>query len=136
MFQALLMLDKEIFDKDLPCITKSKNINLEQCHVYSFNTKSLDSLKVDDVEVFKKSECYTALLIIGKKHEKYVNKGNNNICTGNSDHHELKIVNITLIISSKSSNSSQSIYIFRISVDQHFLVIVYHPTVSQFLKDS
>lgn len=88
------MLDKEIFDMDLPCITKSKNINLEKCHVYSFNTKSHGSLKVDDVEVFKKSECYTALLINGKKHEKYVNKGNNNICTGNSDHHELKIVSI------------------------------------------
>ncbi|CAO1320798.1 unnamed protein product [Diamesa tonsa] len=88
---ALLMLDKEIYDMDLPCITKSKNINLEKCHVYSFNTKFHDSLKVDDVEIFKKSECYTALLINGKKHEKYVNKGNNNICTGNSDHHELKI---------------------------------------------
>lgn len=128
------MLDKEIFDKNLPCITKSKNVNLEKCHVYSFNTKSHNSLKVDDVEVFKKSECYTALLINGKKHEKYVNKGNNNICTGNSNHTELKIVSI-FIRQSKSLLTKLDLIYFRILVDQHFHVVVYCQTKCQFLKE-
>lgn len=97
-FQALLLLENEIHDGDIPCI-QSANIDRSRCHVFSWGSlKSSENLmKVDNVEVFTKGECYTSHLINGKKHEKYVNKGNNNICAGSLHHqyarqYELDIV--------------------------------------------
>lgn len=91
-FQALLMLETEIYDGDLPCIIKSKDVH--RCHVFSWGTSkfSENSMKVDNVEVLSKGECYTQHLISGKKHEKYVHRGNNNICVGNANRFELDIV--------------------------------------------
>jgi hypothetical protein len=54
--------------------------------------RSENSMKVDNVEVFTKGECYTSHLVSGKKHEKYVKSGNANICVGNSHNYELDIV--------------------------------------------
>lgn len=95
------MLEKEIYDGDLPCITRS-NVD-ENCQVFSWGSiKSFENLmKVDNVQLFTKGECYTAHLINGKKHEKYVNKGNNNICVGqqhgqNSNSYDLDIVRFLL----------------------------------------
>lgn len=95
-FQALIMLDREIPDVDLPCISKS-NIDNSRCHVYSwapwrFAKNFENSMKVDNVEVFTKGECYTSHLIDGKRHEKYVSRGNNNICVGSVNQYELDIV--------------------------------------------
>lgn len=89
------MLEREIYDGDLPCIIKN-NIDNTRCHVFSWgNHKNYEnSMKIDNVEVFTKGECYTSHLIRGKKHEKYVNKGNNNICVGSANHYELDIVRL------------------------------------------
>lgn len=39
-------------------------------------------MKIDNVNVLTKGECFTFHLINGKNHEKYVRNGNNNICAG------------------------------------------------------
>lgn len=93
------MLEREVYDGDLPCITKT-NVDNSQCHVFSWgNAKSYEnSMKVDNVEVFSKGECYTAHLVSGKRHEKYVNRGNNNICVGSHNNYELDIVRTKLIV--------------------------------------
>lgn len=93
--KALLLLEHEIYDGDLPCIIKN-NIDNGHCHVFSWgNHKNYEnSMKIDNVEVFTKGECYTSHLISGKKHEKYVNKGNSNICVGSANHYELDIVRL------------------------------------------
>lgn len=91
------MLETEIYDGDLPCISRS-NIDTSHCHVFSWgNARNYEHMmKVDNVEVFTKGECYTSHLISGKHHEKYVNKGNNNICVGNANRYELDIVSYEL----------------------------------------
>ena len=90
--QALLMLETEIYDGDLPCI-QSNNIDNARCSIFSWGSaKNFENtLKVENVQVFSKGECYTQHLINGKKHEKYVNRGNNNICVGSSNRYELDI---------------------------------------------
>lgn len=107
---ALLMLEKELpATVDLPCVSQS-NIATNLCHVFSWsNSKFFVAMKMDNVEVFSKGECYTSHLILGKKHEKYVNKGINNVCVGNVNHNELNIVSfnffrqkITILIFFKS----------------------------------
>lgn len=92
------MLEQEIYDGDLPCITRS-NMDSSRCHVYSWGSakRSVNSMKIDNVEVFTKGECYTAHLINGKRHEKYVSKGNNNICVGSQNKYELDIVRLFFI---------------------------------------
>lgn len=94
------MLEQGIYDGDLPCITRT-NINNQRCHVFAWgNSKNFEnSMKVDNVEVFSKGECYTSHLVSGKKHEKYVKSGFSNICVGNSRHrYELDIVrNLTAV---------------------------------------
>lgn len=101
------MLEREIYETDLhlPCITKS-HVNDKLCQVYSWNSaKNFEnSMKVDNVEVLSKGECYTSHLVSGKNHEKYVNKGNNNICVGNEGHFELDIVRFFLFVSLRSSD--------------------------------
>lgn len=94
-FQALLMLETEIYDGDLPCISSS-NVDNNRCHVFSWGSaKNFEnSMKVDNVKVFTKGECYTQYLINGRKQEKYVHRGNNNICVGNSNRYELDIVSL------------------------------------------
>ncbi|CRK96248.1 CLUMA_CG009675, isoform A [Clunio marinus] len=92
---ALLMLEREIYDGDLPCIIKY-NVDDSRCHVYSwapwrFARIFENSMKVDNVEVFTRGECYTSHLISGNHHEKYVSKGNNNICVGNVNRYQLDI---------------------------------------------
>lgn len=103
--QALLMLEEEIYDGDLPCISRS-NMDSSRCHVYSWGSakRSVNSMKIDNVEVFTKGECYTSHLISGKHHEKYVSKGNNNICVGSQNQYELDIVSFSssLIISEEN----------------------------------
>lgn len=91
---ALLMLEKELPAViDLPCIAQT-NVAKNLCHVFSWSSSKFfeNAMKLDNVEVLSKGECYTSHLILGKKHEKYVNKGKNNICVGNENHHELNIV--------------------------------------------
>lgn len=92
------MLEREIYDGDLPCIART-NIDNSRCHVFAWgSTKNFEnSMKVDNVEVFTKGECYTAHLLSGKRHEKYVNKGNNNICVGNAHHYELDVVSMVAL---------------------------------------
>jgi hypothetical protein len=92
---AVLMLERELTGVDLPCITR-KNVASNLCHVYSWSNSRFyeNALKLDNVEVFTKGECYTSHLILGKKHEKYVNKGINNICVGNENNNELNIVSL------------------------------------------
>lgn len=92
------MLEQEIFDGDLPCISRS-NMDSGRCHVYSWGNgkNSVNSMKIDNVEVFTKGECYTSHLINGKRHEKYVSKGNNNICVGSQNQYELDIVRLFFI---------------------------------------
>lgn len=90
---AILMLEKELPAViDLPCITQ-KNVASHLCHVFSWSNSKFfeNAMKLDNVEVLSKGECYTSHLILGKKHEKYVNKGKNNICVGNENHYELNI---------------------------------------------
>lgn len=86
------MLEREIYDGDLPCIAK-QDIDMSRCHVFSWGVqKSYENLmKVDNVEVLTKGECYTSHLIKGRGTEKYVNKGDNNICAGNGNRFELDI---------------------------------------------
>lgn len=95
VIQALLMLEREVYDGDLPCITKL-NVDKSRCHVFSWGSaKNYENMmKVDNVEVFSKGECYTSHLISGKRHEKYVNRGNNNICVGSPHKYELDIVRV------------------------------------------
>ena len=95
---ALLMLEKEVPVTDLPCVTKSE-IATKYCHVYSWSSSRFfeNAMKLDNVEVFSKGECYTDHLILGKKHEKYVSKGVNNICVGNENNVELNIVSFLFI---------------------------------------
>jgi hypothetical protein len=93
---ALLMLEKELpASIDLPCITQN-NVASHLCHVFSWSNSKFfeNAMKLDNVEVLSKGECYTSHLILGKHHEKYVNKGKNNICVGNENHNELNIVRI------------------------------------------
>lgn len=91
------MLEGEIYNSEFPCITKS-NVDNSKCHVFSWgNSKITENfMKVDNAEVLSKGECYTShlisSLITGKRHEKYVNKGVNNICVGNANRYELDIV--------------------------------------------
>jgi hypothetical protein len=88
------MLEKELPAViDLPCIAQT-NVAKNLCHVFSWSSSKFfeNAMKLDNVEVLSKGECYTSHLILGKKHEKYVNKGKNNICVGNENHHELNIV--------------------------------------------
>jgi hypothetical protein len=94
--QALLMLETEVYDGDLPCISNS-NVDNTRCHVFSWGSSrhSENSMKVDNVEVFSKGECYTQHLINGKRQEKYVQRGNNNICVGNANRYELDIVSFS-----------------------------------------
>ncbi|KAG5678632.1 hypothetical protein PVAND_008288 [Polypedilum vanderplanki] len=89
---ALLMLEKEVPIVNLPCITKSE-ISTKLCHVFSWSNSKFfeNAMKLDNVEIYSKGECYTQHLILGKKHEKYVNKGINNICVGNDNNIELNI---------------------------------------------
>lgn len=89
---ALMMLEKEI-KTDLPCIMRTEVAD-NLCHVFSWSSSKFfeNAMKLDNVEVFSKGECYTSHLISGKKHEKYVNKGINNICVGNDEHRELNLV--------------------------------------------
>lgn len=96
------MLEREVFDDNLPCITRS-NVDSSRCHVFSWgNSKTFENMmKVDKVEVFTKGECYTSHLISGKRHEKYVNKGNNNICVGSPHKYELDIVRLLCVIKLK-----------------------------------
>lgn len=89
---ALMMLENEV-KTQLPCIMRSEVAD-NLCHVFSWSSSKFfeNAMKLDNVEVFTKGECYTSHLILGKKHEKYVNKGVNNICVGNADNHELNVV--------------------------------------------
>lgn len=93
------MLEGEIYNSEFPCITKT-DVDNSKCHVFSWgNSKSNENyMKVDNVEVLSKGECYTShlisSLITGKRHEKYVNKGVNNICVGNANRYELDIVSL------------------------------------------
>lgn len=89
------MLEDPIPNHDLPCI-KKHNIDNSYCHVFSWgSTKSSEnSMKMNNMEVLTKGECFTQHLINGKHHEKYVRKGDNNICVGNKYHYELDIVRI------------------------------------------
>lgn len=100
------MLDREIYDGDLPCISRA-NVDDSQCHVFSWgNGKNYEnSMKVDNVEIFSKGECYTAHLVSGKHHEKYVNRGNNNFCVGSQNHYELDIVRFYLSFVQDFTNS-------------------------------
>lgn len=94
---ALLMLENEVKTDDLPCIMKSETAN-NLCHVFSWSSSKFfeNAMKLDNVEIFSKGECYTSHLILGKYHEKYVNKGVNNICVGNENKNELDIVGFNL----------------------------------------
>lgn len=104
------MLEGEIYNSEFPCITKT-NVDNSKCHVFSWgNSKSHENyMKVDNVEVLSKGECYTShlisSLITGKRHEKYVNKGVNNICVGNANRYELDIVSLTSKLNQSRSNS-------------------------------
>lgn len=90
---ALIMLENEVKTDDLPCIMKSETAN-NLCHVFSWSSSKFfeNAMKLDNVEILTKGECYTSHLILGKHHEKYVNKGLNNICVGNENRNELDIV--------------------------------------------
>lgn len=97
------MLEGEIYHSEFPCITKS-NVDNSKCHVFSWGNSKIHEnfMKVDNVEVLSKGECYTShlisSLITGKRHEKYVSKGVNNICVGNANRYELDIVSAASIL--------------------------------------
>ncbi|XP_070494388.1 serine protease 46-like [Chironomus tepperi] len=107
---ALLMLEKELPAViDLPCIAQT-NVAKNLCHVFSWSSSKFfeNAMKLDNVEVLSKGECYTSHLILGKKHEKYVNKGKNNICVGNENHHELNIHLSGSVLTCHSSDPKRS----------------------------
>lgn len=89
------MIEREFTHGDLPCI-KKRNIDNSYCHVFSWGTTKLfeNSMKINNMEVLPRGECFTQHLISGQRHEKFfVSQGNGNICVGNR--HRIELINVS-----------------------------------------